>query len=238
MADDEVKPSEQFAAPAAVLAKFKTLDTLGFSAAGQPIYGARFSGNGPRIFFLGGVHGNETEGVAATAGFYDEFVATGKVHELSCELFFVPVLNPDGVLNFSRHNGNAVDLNRNLPTKDWVKNSPGDKYYSGPAAASEPETQLVLKILADFRPEFILSLHSWKPMFNVNGPAHRYAEKMQTALRYAITEDIGYPTPGSLGTYAGSERQIPTITFEIERGLPLAQVWPTVRGAILAALTG
>ncbi|HMV35210.1 MAG TPA: DUF2817 domain-containing protein [Turneriella sp.] len=235
---DEVKPSEQFASPESVLAKFQTLDTLGLSAGQRPINGARFTGKGPRVFFLGGVHGNETEGVAATAGFYDEYVAANKVAGLPCDLLFIPVLNPDGLLAFSRHNGNAVDLNRNMPTKDWVQNAPGEKYYSGPAAGSEPETQLLLQILTDFQPEFILSLHSWKPMFNVNGPAHGHAQKMHAALPYEITEDIGYPTPGSLGTYAGWERQIPTITFEIERGLPLQQVWPTVRGAVLAAITG
>lgn len=235
---DEVKPSEKFAAPEKVLAKFEALDTLGLSAGKRPIYGTRFTGKGPRVFFLGGVHGNETEGVAATAGFHEEFAENNRLADLRCDLLFIPVLNPDGLLAFSRHNGNAVDLNRNMPTRDWVQNAPGEKYYSGPAAGSEPETQLLLQILTDFQPDFILSLHSWKPMFNVNGPAHSYATKMHAALPYEITEDIGYPTPGSLGTYAGWERQIPTITFEIERGLPLKTVWPTVRGAVLAAIAG
>lgn len=235
MADD-VKPSVQFQNPRAVLDAFAALGPLAVSAAGFPIYGRRFNDDKKRILFLGGVHGNETEGVAASAGFFEEFCVSGKVAELNCTLFFIPALNPDGVLNFSRHNGNGVDLNRNMPTKDWIKNSPGEKYYSGPTAASEPETQILLAIIEEFRPEFILSLHSWKPMFNVNGPAHAYAQKMAAQLPYAITEDIGYPTPGSLGTYAGWERGIPTITFEIERGLPLETVWPTVRGAVLAAL--
>lgn len=233
---DEVKPSQQFQNPRAVLGAFSSLGTLALSAAGFPIYGRRFGNNKKRILFLGGVHGNETEGVAATAGFFDEFCTSGKVEKLGSTLFFIPALNPDGVLHFSRHNGNGVDLNRNMPTRDWVKNSPGEKYYSGPAAASEPETKLLLAVLEEFQPEFILSLHSWKPMFNVNGPAHEYARKMAAELPYEITEDIGYPTPGSLGTYAGWERQIPTITFEIERGLPLETVWPTVRGAVLAVL--
>lgn len=235
---DEVKPSERFAEPEKILAKFAPLDTLGMSAGNRPVYGARFAGKGPRVFLLGGVHGNETEGVAATAGFHDEFASGNRLADLHCDLLFIPVLNPDGFLAFSRHNGNAVDLNRNMPTRDWVQNSPGEKYYSGPAAGSEPETQLLLRLLNDFQPDFILSLHSWKPMFNINGPAHAYARKMQDALPYEITEDIGYPTPGSLGTYAGWERQIPTITFEIERGLPLKTVWPTVRPAVLAAIAG
>jgi len=121
-----------------------------------------------------------------------------------------------------------------MPTADWKANEPGEKYYSGPAAGSEPETQVLLQVLNDFNPQFIVSLHSWKPMFNVNGPAHEYARRMHAELPYEITEDIGYPTPGSLGTYWGWEKQIPTITFEIERGLPLDKVYGIVRGALLA----
>lgn len=233
---DTVKNSHQFTSPEAVLDKFSALDTYATSAGGRPIYAGRFSGKGERVLFIGGVHGNETEGIAATAGFFDEFVATGSTGSLNSDLLFIPVLNPDGLIAFSRHNGNAVDLNRNMPTKDWVKNDKGEKYYSGPEAGSEPETLLLLKVLREFDPQFIVSLHSWKPMFNVNGPAHAYAAKMAAALAYEITEDIGYPTPGSLGTYAGWERKIPTITFEIERGLELGSVWPTVRGAVLSVV--
>lgn len=233
---DEVKPSLPFESPARVLEKLSGLGEIGRSAAGNAIYGRRFAGKGKRILFLGGVHGNETEGVAATLGYAEEFALAGKSPASTNEILFIPVLSPDGFLNFSRHNGNGVDLNRNMQTTDWKKNDPGEKYYSGSAPNSEPETQLLLKVLEEFKPEFILSLHSWKPMFNVNGPAHAYAEKMQRELAYEITEDIGYPTPGSLGTYAGWERKIPTITFEIERGLPLDAVYPKVRNAILAVV--
>lgn len=233
---DELKTSEKFESPEKVLREFSQLGEIGTSAGGNPIYGKRFALGQKRVLFLGGVHGNETEGVAATKGFFEEFIAAGKSPAQQSDLFFVPVVSPDGFLACSRHNGNGVDLNRNMATKDWKKNERGEKYYSGPEANSEPETKLLLSILEDFKPEFILSLHSWKPMFNINGPARAYAEKMHTQLNYEITEDIGYPTPGSLGTYAGWERQIPTITFEIERGLPLAEVYPTVRKAILAVI--
>ena len=233
---DEVKPSEQFTNAANVLQSFSTLGRVGTSAAGNAIWGKRFHGKGQRVLFIGGVHGNETEGIAATKGYFDEFVATGNLPATERDIMFIPVLNPDGLLHFSRHNGNGVDLNRNMPTADWKANDRGEKYYSGPAAASEPESQLLLQILEDFKPEFIVSLHSWKPMFNVNGPAHDYARRMHAALPYEITEDIGYPTPGSLGTYSGWERKIPTITFEIERGLPLGEVYGIVRGALLAVV--
>jgi murein peptide amidase A len=232
----EVKPSEQFKDPERVLDGFSTLETIARSAGGKPIYGRRYKGRGQRVLFVGGVHGNETEGVAATQGFFNEYLKERTVTHSGKDLFFIPVLSPDGFLAFSRHNANKVDLNRNMPTKDWKANNLGEKYYSGPTAGSEPESQLLLDVLNDFKPEFILSLHSWKPMFNVNGPAHDYARRMHLGLRYEITEDIGYPTPGSLGTYAGFERQIPTITFEIERGMPLAEVYPRVRNAINAVV--
>ena len=31
-----------------------------------------------------------------------------------------------------------------------------------------------------------------------------------------VKKDIGYPTPGSFGTYAGIERNIPIITIELD----------------------
>lgn len=232
----ETAPSFQFVSPTAVLEKFSALDEIGRSAANRPIFGKRISGSGKRTLFIGGVHGNETEGVAATLGFFEEFIARNQPPPTANEIYFIPVLSPDGFANFSRHNGNGVDLNRNMATDDWKANAVGEKYYSGPTPNSEPETKLLLQILNEFKPDFILSLHSWKPMFNVNGPAHEYAKHMHAQLDYEITEDIGYPTPGSLGTYAGWERKIPTITFEIERGIELEKVYPKVRNAILAVL--
>jgi protein MpaA len=35
-------------------------------------------------------------------------------------------------------------------------------------------------------------------------------------INYPIEENIGYPTPGSFGTWAGIERNIPTITLELD----------------------
>ena len=52
-----------------------------------------------------------------------------------------------------------------------------------------------------------------------------------------ITRRIGYPTPGSLGTYAGKERHVPVITLELaSRGMHPA--WKTDGAALLAAMNG
>lgn len=209
---------------------------IGISAGNKEIRARHFvKEQSPKILLIGGVHGNETEGVAFSMGFMREFeMATGSPFQ--CDVFFIPIMNPDGVLKFSRHNANGVDLNRNMPTKDWQNGTPGEKYFPGSHANSEPETKALIKILEQYKPDFIISMHSWKPMINVNGPAHRLAQKIHEKLDYTITEDIGYPTPGSLGTYAGWERNIPTITLEIERGLPLDTVYPLLRDSIVGVL--
>ena len=35
---------------------------------------------------------------------------------------------------------------------------------------------------------------------------------------------IGYPTPGSFGTYCGVERNIPTITLELDEEIPVEEL--------------
>ena len=42
------------------------------------------------------------------------------------------------------------------------------------------------------------------------------AKKISKIINYPIEESIGYPTPGSFGTYVGIERNIPTITLEMD----------------------
>ncbi len=51
-----------------------------------------------------------------------------------------------------------------------------------------------------------------------------------------IEESIGYPTPGCLGTYCGLERDMPTLTYEIERGLSAKEIVQKHLPAILEGL--
>ena len=53
---------------------------------------------------------------------------------------------------------------------------------------------------------------------------------------YKIEADMGYPTPGCLGTYAGIEKHYPTITYEIERGTTPQQILPLHVPAICEGL--
>lgn len=169
------------------------------------------------FLLLAGVHGDEVEGIHVV-----EKILEGMFQEEPFEnigLIIWSQGNPDGTTLGQRQNANGIDLNRNLPTRDWTPEVKNPRYPPGPHAASEPETKALLLLLEKTKPMAILSAHSFsKPMVNSNGPARPWAEGISAVCSYPVTEDMGYPTPGCLGTYAGHERNIPTITLEILRG--------------------
>lgn len=150
-------------------------------------------------------------------------------------LLFIPCLNPDGMALKTRQNANGVDLNRNFSTKNWglsdplrhceeqsdaaiqEKNDPKNSdFFGGENSSSEIETRFVEEILEEFSPDLILTLHAPFKVVNYDGPASEVAQKISEIINYPVQSDIGYPTPGSFGTYAGVERNIPTITLELD----------------------
>ncbi len=91
------------------------------------------------------------------------------------ELWFVPIVNPDGVEHVwnvdsnwrknRRNNGGSfgVDLNRNYPFLWGVCGAStlgGSQTYRGAAPASEPETQTMINLTRLLRPEIYLDFHS------------------------------------------------------------------------------
>ena len=62
----------------------------------------------------------------------------------------------------------------------------------------------------------IITIHAPYKTVNYDGPAESLAQKISDFIGYPTSSDIGYPTPGSFGTYCGVEKQIPTITIEID----------------------
>ncbi len=208
--------------------------SMGKSAGGLDIWQYQLT-TGPKNFLLiGGVHGDEPEGYYLVEKFMESSLWQALQGKLS--LHVIPRLNPDGCSKGERRNANGVDLNRNMPSKDWTPIAAKERYFPGPAAGSEPETKLLISTIESIKPCAILSAHSWEPMVNFNGPAEALAKCIAQFNGYKITDDIGYPTPGSLGTWAGWERSIPTITLEIERGLSEDKVWSTHSTALQNAL--
>ncbi|MBX2986299.1 MAG: DUF2817 domain-containing protein [Bdellovibrionaceae bacterium] len=208
---------------------------FGHSSFNLPIVGYEFAGDGPEVLVLGGIHGDEYEGVATADGLLESLLQD---NPFRLSITLIPRANPDGVLLRTRSNGQGVDLNRNLPTKDWSPEIKNPRYNPGPRAGSEIENQVLMRLLEEKKPVFVLSLHSWHPVLNVNGPCRPQAEAIARLTGYKIDDDIGYPTPGCLGTYAGLERPHATLTYEIERGQSVPEILkihvPAVRAALQA----
>ena len=195
-------------------------------------------GSGPlSVLILGGVHGDEPEGVLL-ASRLALALRTGEFQTSeTLSVFVCPRANPDGCEANRRTNHRNVDLNRNLPTSDWQEAFTNVRYYPGSTPGSEPETKALIHIMETLRPIVIFSLHSYEtPMINHNGECKELAHLMSEKNHLPPKGDIGYPTPGSLGTYAGFERGIPTITLEILRGQDETTTWNEQSEAFRCAL--
>ncbi|MCH7494151.1 DUF2817 domain-containing protein, partial [bacterium] len=133
----------------------------------------------------------------------------------------VPGVNPDGLHAGRRTNDHGVDLNRNFPAASWSARVTSAAYHPGPAPASEPETQALISLVNTLRPEKIISIHSilrGRQCNNYDGPGAFLAAALAAHNGYPVNASIGYPTPGSFGSWAGVDRQIPTVTLELPRG--------------------
>lgn len=206
---------------------------FGKSSLGLPLVAHEFPGDGPSVLLMGGIHGDEYEGVVAADGLLESLLQSNPYR---LKITVVPRANPDGVLMRTRGNGRGVDLNRNLPTKDWSPEIKTVRYHPGPSAGSEPENRALMALLEEIKPALVISLHSWNPVLNVNGDCRAEAEVLSQATGYKIDDDIGYPTPGCLGTYAGLERGWPTLTYEIQRGQEVPEILKIHVPAVLEAL--
>src|SRR4051812_20772156 len=130
-------------------------DILGHSPQGSPIFCHEFLFGQFRCLVLGGVHGDEHEGVALAFKLLESFK---KSFPYQLSISIIPMLNPDGVYLKTRTNSRNVDLNRNLPTPDWDPVAHTPRYQPGPYPLSEPENQALTSYLQKFQPHFILTL--------------------------------------------------------------------------------
>jgi murein peptide amidase A len=164
------------------------------------------------LYLMAGVHGDEVEGVYVLKELFNWLKNEHSLKDMP--IVVIPILNVDGYRAQTRVNAHLVDLNRNLPTKDWSPAMTQPKYNPGPKALSEPENQFLVKLLDKYKPGIIISFHTWKPILNHNGNCQDIAEYLQKFNNYEMASDIGYPTPGSLGTFGVERYDSPVLTFE------------------------
>lgn len=128
---------------------------LGYSVNQIPIYKISIGNGSKKIMIWSQMHGNESTG---TKALFDVFNFLSYPKELSpiadnilenCSLIFIPILNPDGSINFTRENADGIDLNRDAVDLKAV------------------ESSILRTILDEFEPHFCFNLHDQRSIFNV-----------------------------------------------------------------------
>lgn len=168
------------------------------------------------VLVIGVIHGDEPQGEFLI----NEFLKNDK-RTLKNNLYYIPRLN----FASTRKNKNGVDINRNFPTKNWELTA-ADDYFGGHKPNSEEETKFVVGLMNSVKFDAVITIHSPYKIVNYDGPAENLANKISEITGYPVQKDIGYPTPGSFGTYSGVERNIPTITIEVDEDVPVEELYP------------
>ncbi len=180
--------------------------------------------NAPRILFMGGIHGDEYSSVSVTFKWLNTL---RKHHSGAFDWYFLPLVNPDGLLQrkSSRVNANKVDLNRNFipapefpePLKHWQTRAKKRlRYYPGLAPLSEPESRAIHELIEWYKPSVIVSVHAPHGILDFDGGVQPPRKLGPLHLRQLGTY------PGSLGNYGWFVKNIPVVTIE----LPYAGIMP------------
>lgn len=194
---------------------------------------------------LGGVHGDEPKSVYVVRCLLAELerldVPRRQVRAATTmpAVTIVPVVNPDGLLRRTRCNARRVDINRNFPTRDWSPGPARRRNYGGPRPLSEPETRALHRCVTVSKPAWIVTVHSidrHRFCNNYDGPGRRLASSFARCNGYPVSASIGYPTPGSFGTWAGAERGIAVLTLELPSHRSREQCWRENREALLSVV--
>ena len=212
-------------------------ERIGTSSQGRAIEATTIGAGGaiaPRVLLVGGIHGDEPEGGRTI----DAIEAYLRVLRPGAMVRIVRDVNPDGTAANARHSANDIDLNRNWPATNF---RPGAS--RGPAPLSEPETRALHDELERFDPDAVLVVHSSSrgPFVNYDGPAAELATVFASAAaasdgRWRVVPDMGYATPGSLGSYVGVDRGVPILTLEFDRGHETDAAWIAMRDGVRAVI--
>jgi protein MpaA len=227
-------PSVQFTGSQANLLHEPTWSRFYRSVDGRPIE-TIILGKGPRrIAVLASLHGDEPQSV-------------GIVEELSRHLNAHPELlrgtsvllvrdpNPDGLEGRTPYNLDGIDLNRNFPGDNW---KPLRSRRAGDRSSSAKETQALVRILADYKPQVVLHIKDARSVgiVNYDGEARQVAEQVGDLSGLQVTRDLGKQTTGSIENFATSRLRCPSVTVLFPRDVDIPSAWNKHQDSVLAVI--
>lgn len=203
----------------------------GYSVEHRPIEAITLGHGRITVLIMASIHGDEPAGTPLVHRLRDEI---DRHPELlgGRTVVLVPEANPDGMATVTRTNVNGVDLNRNFPAENFRTS----RRY-GAHAGSEPESAAIAGLIADIRPDLVVSIHQPLRCIDYDGPGLAIAERMAEACELPVRK-LG-ARPGSLGSYVGETLGVPTITVELPGGAEnrsSADLWQDYGDMLLVAI--
>lgn len=138
------------------------------TSGGRPLAFLSFGDNAPgtrTVLWVGGIHPDEMTPSLITWLTLRALIESNWRPPSGQRLIYVPFLNPDGLIDGhrrhgypTRENGDGVDLNRNLY----------DRRYFG-LGHGEAETEFLLDLMEQFRPEHVIIPHSTLFLLDLDG---------------------------------------------------------------------
>jgi hypothetical protein len=108
-----------------------------------------------KVLIWSQMHGNESTGTKALFDLLNFLKSPNKFSLLrdsildNCTLTFIPILNPDGALAYTRVNAQEIDLNRDA------------------VDLKAPESKVLHNVLREFKPDYCFNLHDQRTIFTV-----------------------------------------------------------------------
>lgn len=106
-----------------------------------------------KIMLWSQMHGDEATGTMALFDLFNFLQGDNehvKLLDENCELFFIPMVNPDGAAVFTRRNAQQIDINRDFLME------------------SSPEAQILKQCRAEIKPDFGFNLHDQLTLWSVS----------------------------------------------------------------------
>lgn len=127
---------------------------LGKSVQGKDINLVKWGTGNTKVMLWSQMHGDEATGTMALFDLFNFLQGeneTAKLLNENCQLFFIPMVNPDGSELFTRRNAQQIDINR-----DFLKEI-------------TPEAKILKQCRSNINPSFGFNLHDQTTLWSVTG---------------------------------------------------------------------
>ena len=133
------------------------VEILGKSVQGRDIKCLTLGTGNMNVLIWSHMHGNEGTTTKAVLDLVNTLLSDHEESALigkTCTVKIIPMLNPDGALQYSRENANGIDLNRDAQK------------------LSQPESKLLRELYDRFKPEFCLNMHDQRSIYSAGTRAN------------------------------------------------------------------